>query len=589
MKHTRRLLAITLYSILLLCFALPSHAGSLNARVNRSEIFMGETFNLIITVEGKTPSGNLDLARLEKDFLIFSRSESTKVSIINGKSTEKTEWVLTLTPRRTGNVTIPAIHLGKLVSKPLSIVIKNASSRPSNKGSQDIFLKATIDNQNPYEDSQFTYTVKLFYDKDILNASLSGPQIPDAIVTRLGKDINYQTTYKGKPYQVIERNYAIFPQKAGKLNIPPSIFTGNIDTRSVASPYQQYYDLSGKMVRRITPSMDIKVLAKPAEIKNQLWLPAKNVSITETWSSQPPKFIAGQPITRTIRISAKGLPADRLPKFTLNTVPGFKVYPDKPVDKTTLDGKWISGSRVVRSAMIPDKSGPLTLSKIKVPWWNITTNKMEVAVLPAKSITVLPSILTSNTNTGEADPTISTSTTTKPIHSLSIEENKNIQSPVLHYLTLLKTNLFKIILAAVSISFIMIALFYLRRQKKHVSDFLTADQNPNSSLSSKQALKKLKKACMENDLHTIKYALLEWAKVYWPNQDFNNIGDVLKQGFDERLESSLKQLDQSLYAKEKSDWDGHRFWKFFIEHIKSFEKKKNDSDNDPLPPLLHMK
>src|SRR6185437_12485686 len=56
-------------------------------------------------------------------------------------------------------------------------------------------------------------------------------------------------------------------------------------------------------------------------------------------------------------------------------------------------------------AIVPERPGTLTIPATTLKWWNVLTDKMEVAQIPARSVTVLPAI-----GGGTAQPAVPAST-----------------------------------------------------------------------------------------------------------------------------------------------------------------------------------
>jgi HAMP domain-containing protein len=72
----------------------------------------------------------------------------------------------------------------------------------------------------------------------------------------------------------------------------------------------------------------------------------------------------------------------------------FNVYADKPATSETLKGNTIIGDRIESYSLIPKKAGKLELPAIKVPWWNLKTQQVEYATLPARTFDVMPAAST---------------------------------------------------------------------------------------------------------------------------------------------------------------------------------------------------
>lgn len=115
-------------------------AQSVRVMPDRTQVTIGETLNLVITMEGEFDDiTGPDLG----DFDVVGKSSGTSVSIIGGSIRKEQRITLTLLPKHAGNLTIGAVNLyanGKVVasSKPLVIkVISKDKTMPLPKSSEE--------------------------------------------------------------------------------------------------------------------------------------------------------------------------------------------------------------------------------------------------------------------------------------------------------------------------------------------------------------------------------------------------------------------------------------------------------------------
>ena len=102
---------IILTLLFLLSFTNQSWAATISAQVDRNPVHLDETFNLFFEAD-ESPDDNPDFSPLDQDFEIINQSQSSNVSIINGKYTKKIKWTLAIMAKRAGTLTIPAIKFG---------------------------------------------------------------------------------------------------------------------------------------------------------------------------------------------------------------------------------------------------------------------------------------------------------------------------------------------------------------------------------------------------------------------------------------------------------------------------------------------
>ena len=68
-----------------------------------------------------------------------------------------------------------------------------------------VFVQASISPQDIFVDEQVLYTLKLYFWVNVGNLSLSLPETQYASFQQLGRPLEYQATYEGRTYQVLER------------------------------------------------------------------------------------------------------------------------------------------------------------------------------------------------------------------------------------------------------------------------------------------------------------------------------------------------------------------------------------------------
>ena len=152
--------------VLALSFSFQALAQTLTATVNRNPVPEGEAFILTLTLdEAQNNSLSPDLKPLENDFSVYSVSNSSQINIINGVRSDTKQWNIGLIANKTGEVSIPAIKLGKLSSQPIVMKIISAEQAAKNttesgnasssQSSQPRYsMKAEVNTPHPYVQQQ---------------------------------------------------------------------------------------------------------------------------------------------------------------------------------------------------------------------------------------------------------------------------------------------------------------------------------------------------------------------------------------------------------------------------------------------------
>lgn len=542
-------------AIFLLLVGMNAFAANFVASTDRSSIVEGETFNLLLTLSDLKTSGSPNLSELEKHFEILGEQQTEQISMVGGLNKRSIQWIITLLPKQNGKLSIPSIRLGPYQSQPVTINVLAAKNTNDAGPARNVFLESSANPKYPYVQSQVIYTVKLFFSVNLANAALSDPQASDAIVTRLGNDINYQVKRNGRYYQVIERRYAIFPQKSGTLDIQPPTLTGIIQDTAPDSQLGALFNVSGRPIRLLAPAVAINTRSKPANAQQNWWLPAERVTINEDWSSSPPSFRVGEPITRTITIQATGLTAAQLPQIMPAKLAGFKLYPNQPELRTHTSGDNIRGQRIEKIAMIPLHEGKLTLPPVTLHWWNTITNKPATTTLPGKTITVLPALTrpattnsASSTATTVTETSNSTFTPTKRGFFAHLRQQQSI-----YWFSL--SSIFAIL-------WLFTVAAWWRLHKIIQGRDAAAKQTRKQRLENlRSAQKRLEKYCRSDDAENVKQTLILLAKLRWPGQATLTLGQIAKRIDSLVLREAIMNLDKHIYTQTEAPWDGKYFWK----------------------------
>lgn len=378
---------LMLLAVLLLLTPL-AHAATAEATLDRSQVQLGETVTLNVRVQGEARLSQLDLAALANDFEILGTSSNRSLSVVNGQASDQLTYGIALRPRHVGELQVPSLTIGGSQTAPLTLQVTAPTPQAAAHSGQNVFLEATVEPGKAYVGQQLLFTVRLYFAANLSSGALDDLQLPGVDVRRLGDDLNYTAERDGRSWHVIERRYALVPQRAGPLSIPPLGFQGELID---PSDPDSFFGM-GSPVSAASPALSVDVQSIPANWGQSAWLPARALTLTLDGLPADGKLRVGQPLSLTMALQATGLPYEALPELSLPTLDGATVYPEKPVNSSKNDGQWIIGRRQQGFAVIPQRAGTLSLPATTVKWWNVQTGQAEVARIPARTLTVLPAV-----------------------------------------------------------------------------------------------------------------------------------------------------------------------------------------------------
>ena len=588
-------------------------AGDLRARFDRQQVHEGDTVTLTIEKDGTGSAGSPDLSALKQDFDVLGTSSGTQIRIVNGARSDTTSWQVTLSPKRTGVLTVPPIAIGSDSTPALTLTVSALPQGALGSPGDDVFVELEVGEGGQAQTAgvlvqqQVPVTVRLYSARPLLSGDLSEPRVEDAVVAKLGEDRQYRTQRQGREYQVVERRYSLSPEKSGELRIPPVVFKGT----ARASPSQaqsqaqrrgsqgwafdapgfdrffQDPDLDrffgnalggrdpfgmferGEAVRAQSKGVDLKVRSRPEGVAAAHWLPAQGLDITDSWTEDPPQLRVGEPVTRTLTLNAKGLSGAQVPEVRLPEVDGLRVYPEKTEAETRTDGETVFGVSKQTFTLIPSRAGSFAVPEVRVTWWDTAAQQERVATLPAWNLQAEGGQAEAAPK-GTAGPAPAGPLPAPAADTPEAQESAaaGVADPRPPYLR----PRFLAGLALVLLG-ILGALALQRRRRGRAAGVVRAERSlgPKTGGPSRppavhrqpeepSAVKRaLREACEANDPQGAARALLRWAEAVWPEAPPRSLGALAIRITPGAVEP-LKALELRLYARGGETWEGAPLW-----------------------------
>jgi len=526
--------------IILWCLGLLfSHSAyalnQVTASVDKNPVMVKESLVLTIIADDDVNTNALDTSSLLQDFIVGRTSVSSQTSMVNFTTTRTTTWTTVLVPRREGDFTIPAFTIEGLQTQPMNLTVVSANDARATK-QQDIFITTDISSSNVYVQQQVTLTVKLHFSAELKRGSLTEPTLEYANITQIGKDKENDSIINGRRYRVIERVYAISPQQSGDFVLQSPVFSGEIMVPSTRrSNFLSFAESKPVSVVGDEISLTVKPIADNYQ---GVWLPSELLAIDQEWQPKKEEFTVGEPITRTITLTAAGLSEEQLPEINMQMPKGVKVYPDQAELHTGMNNNQLVSQKVRNFALVASKAGSYQLPEIVIPWWNTITNKYQEAVIPAQTIIILPSL----------DAPVDTPTMDiKPI----AKNNNDVQ----------QTQAEKIIVTQYSwLQWLFLALWLITS----FAWFISARRNNKAVLTSKKSVKtsnaylSLMAACKKNNGSQALKLITPWVNTLDTNRKVTTLNDAINAVNSPQLTLAINELQQCYYAKDNIDWQGEK-------------------------------
>ena len=533
---------------LLLCAA-QAQAAELVASVDRARLNSGETIELTLESNDVTQFGKPDLTPLEPLFEVRGTRQVNQLNTLNGDNQATTRWIVTLLPLHNGTVEIPPLKLGDVQSQPITVQVVESDTQASPVKQAPVFIEASLDQAEVYVQAQAILTLRIYHSVSLYDDSSLPPlQIPDARIEQLGESRTYEKDINGIRHGVIEMRYAIYPQHSGELIIPGQIFNAALVDAQPVQDASSQTPKSGKLMRVSSSEILLTVKAKPVTYPADLpWLPARDLTLSESWNPEPEHVQVGDSLTRSLTIKAEGLASSQLPPLPGTEVSGLRRYPDQPVLGNQNSERGLVGSREDREALVPSRSGAIELPSVEVVWWNTFEDHLEHSSLPARTLQVA------------ANPSLMVDT---PASTSALENNTSSE-------TLWRWKLSTLILACTTL--LGFGLWWRARWQPAILRAAQTGPSPRTVLDD------LKRACQANDSHATRQALDAWAR-----QQPETLADMAARFVP--LSDALDGLNGALYSETGQHWQGEDLWRA-IRTIPIAERVQDPVGDSGLPPL----
>ncbi len=361
----------------------------------------GDQFRLTYTVNSQDVKDFLAPQAKGFDVLMGpSRSQQSSTQIINGNvsSSRSITYTYILMAVSEGTFNIPAASIEvdgkKIFSNPLTIKVlpKDKEQSDSNQSQggissrnqksngkisdNDLFVLATASKTKVHEQEAILVTYKAYTTVDLRQLLGKMPDQQGFYVQEV--ELPTQKTfklehYKGRNYNtVVYRQYVIFPQKSGRLEIPAVTFDAVVAQRVAVSddPFEAFFNGGGYVEvnkKIVAPKIVINVDPLPAKPEGYsggvgTFSMKSEISATE--------LKANEAVTVKLTISGTGnMKLVSAPE--INFPHDFEIYDPKIEDNFELTSNGLSGTKTIEYLAIPRHAGDFTIPAVEFKYFDI--------------------------------------------------------------------------------------------------------------------------------------------------------------------------------------------------------------------------
>lgn len=238
-------------------------------------------------------------------------------------------------------------------------------------------LELVLDDRSeaPFVGEMILATIRGTYRARITREELKLRPMTDFDWLRLGQDVWTDARIDGRAARVMERRVALYPRRAGTLEILP--VAQNLEVLGPDNARET------RIVR--SDPVTVEVRAAPAGASDD-WLPVRALELSDGWSAEAGRLADGQSVERRVVLRALGATPEMLPEqpalrepwlitFTPPEQRDLQVTPQGPV--TTIVWTW---------TLRPVTGEPGVLPEVAIPWFDTAARAARNATIPAAPI-----------------------------------------------------------------------------------------------------------------------------------------------------------------------------------------------------------
>jgi len=361
------------------------------ATVDKKLISIREGVRLEIKVEGTQQAASPSLKNLKGFRLLQGPSESTQISIVNGRQTSSITYSYILAPLRTGKQAIGPIDItaaGKTYRTKqiiIEVVGNNYKAATAKKvANPNLLLVLETQKNTAYLNEQILVTLTLYYK----SVDVTGVDPPDFAFDGFvphnvgGRPVQERKSFNNIVYNSVKFNKILIPIKTGKLNLGPvamNVTISETDNRRRDDFFGSFFGRY-KQINKVVQSkpIAIEILPVPATGKPKSYDGAVGF-FSLSAKATPDTVIAGEPVTLSVTLSGYGnidnVSVD-LPKKTAD----FRTYEPETTKKTGISNGKLGGTKTYNQVWVPVSEKISSIPAVKFSFFDINSGKYKEIV-----------------------------------------------------------------------------------------------------------------------------------------------------------------------------------------------------------------
>jgi hypothetical protein len=210
--------------------------------------------------------------------------------------------------------------------------------------------------------------------------SFEMPAIPGVVVLPpAGSPVIGSETVGDATFTTQRHEFAVYAQRPGVVRVPafPIRFESNA---GFGTP----------TVRRevTTPAVSFEAKTPPGAGGLGTVIAARDLKVTDAWAPEPKAAKAGDAFTRTVTVTAGGVPGMVLPPLRLDAPDGLAAYPKPPAVTDRTNRGELTGERVESVTYVCEAPGTVVIPDRTLTWFDLDAKELKTVRLPGRTFSV---------------------------------------------------------------------------------------------------------------------------------------------------------------------------------------------------------
>ena len=209
------------------------------------------------------------------------------------------------------------------------------------------------------------------------------PEVPGAFLMQTDTTtVKMTETIDGKTWQIIRYPLALYPQKAGQLEIPPIAvrFSTSAGFGSTSVPFEFQ-----------TEPLVLAINSPPGVKDGDLVITTPSFELNYQWQPESGTAQTGDAFTLTVKRRASDISAMLLPPLPVFRVEGLAAYPQAPEVNDKTNRGDLTGERTDTIIWVVEKPGTYDIPGIRFQWWDPDSRELKQQIVPGLNLDILPS------------------------------------------------------------------------------------------------------------------------------------------------------------------------------------------------------